>query len=66
MKRFILFGNALVNIEQIRYIGSVGKTCLIMVTIDGVEVTSEYFKTEEERDSRLAFLHKVINGLDED
>lgn len=66
MKGFILFGGALVNIEQISCIRPSGKTWLIMRTIDGSEVASEFFKTEEERNSRLAFLHRAINGLAED
>lgn len=66
MKGFILFGGALVNIEQISCIRPSGKTWLIMRTIDGSEVASEFFKTEEERNSRLAFLHRAINGLGED
>jgi hypothetical protein len=37
-----------------------------MRTIDGSEVASEFFNSEEERNDRLAFLHKAINGLDED
>lgn len=66
MKGFILFGGALVNIEQISCIRPSGKTWLIMRTIDGSEVASEFFKSEEERNDRLMFLHKAINGLDED
>lgn len=66
MKGFILFGGALVNIEQISCIRPSGKTWLIMRTIDGSEVASEFFNSEEERNSRLMFLHKVVNGLDED
>ena len=66
MKGFILFGGALVNIEQISCIRPSGKTWLIMRTIDGSEVASEFFKTEDERNSRLAFLHRAINGLGED
>ena len=66
MKGFILFGGALVNIEQISCIRPNGKTWLIMRTLDGSEVASEFFNSEEERNSRLAFLHRVINGLEED
>jgi len=66
MKGFILFGGALVNIDQISCIRPSGKTWLIMSTIDGSEVASEFFNSEEERNSRLTFLHKAINGLDED
>lgn len=65
-KGFILFGGALVNIDQISCIRPSGKTWLIMRTVDGFEVASEFFKSEEERNSRLMFLHKVVNGLDED
>jgi hypothetical protein len=65
-KGFILFGGALVNIEQISCIRPSGKTWLIMRTIDGSEVASEFFNSEEERNDRLAFLHKAINGLDKD
>jgi hypothetical protein len=66
MKKFILFGDALVNIEQISCIRPSGKTWLIMRTIDGSDVASEFFNSEEERNIRLAFLHKAINGLDKD
>jgi hypothetical protein len=66
MKGLILFGGALVNIEQISCIRPSGKTWLIMRTIDGSEVASEFFNSEEERNDRLAFLHKAINGLDKD
>lgn len=66
MKRFILFGGTLVNIEQISCIRPNGNTWLTMRTIDGYEVASEFFETEEERDERLMFLHRVINDLDEE
>lgn len=45
MKRFILFGGTLVNIEQISCIQSIGNTWLIMRTIDGSEVASELFNS---------------------
>lgn len=66
MKRFILFGGTLVNIEQICCIRPSGKTWLIMRTVDGSEVASEFFNSEEERNDRLEFLHRAINDLCED
>ena len=66
MKKFILFGDALINTDQICCIRPIGKTWLSLMTIDGSDVASEFFKSEEERNSRLAFLHKAINGLDKD
>ena len=66
MKRFILFGGALVNIEQIRCIRPSGKTWLIMRTVDGSEVASEFFNSEEERNDRLMSLNREINDLGED
>lgn len=66
MKGFILFGGALVNIEQISCIRPNGKTWLIMRTLDGSEVASEFFESEEERNERIMTLHRTINGLEED
>lgn len=65
-KGFILFGGALVNINQISCIRPIGQTWLSLMTISGSSVASEFFKSEEERNERLALLHKMINGLDED
>ena len=66
MKGFILFGDILVNVNQILCIRPSGNTCLIMITIDGTEIASEVFESKEERNDRLMFLHQYINGLDED
>ena len=66
MKRFILFGGALVNIEQIGCIRPIGNDWLIMRDVDGSEVASEFFNSEEERNDRLMSLNREINDLGED